>query len=435
MTKKHSFFLSVCALLLAFTSLNAQNPPTLTLKQAEQTALKNHPAVLAARYNALASNQVVREARSSYFPTVTAHITGSAADRNTRLAAGYLDNTRLFSREAQGVEVSQLITDSGRTPNLVASSRLDAHAASEGSQATRYDVLLFVDQAYFEVLRAQALVRVAKETVSERETVMNQVTSMVQNKLKSQLDLSFANVNLAQAKLLQIQARNGLKIAIAQLARAMGFTSPRPYTLQPVPMPAAPPPSASPLVSEAMQNRPEILAFEDHYNSLVKYQHAERDLSFPTLSAVGVAGYIPDIEQITQPHIIPNHYDAAGIDLRIPVFNGRLFAARREAALLNARAANQDLRNEQERISRDVRMAWANASTAYQRIGVAATLVGESRQAFKLAQGRYNLGLGSIVELSQAQLNETQAEIQDVNARYDFQSQNAALQYQLGLLR
>jgi outer membrane protein len=433
--KKHLIFFSLCAIVFAFTNLNAQNPPTLTLKQAEQIALKNHPAVLAAQYNALASNQMVREARSNYFPTVSADVTGSAADRNSRIGAGYLTDSRLFNRFGQGVTVQQLITDSGRTPNLVASSRFDAQAASEGSRATRYDVLLSVDQAYFEVLRAQALLRVANETVSERQVVMNQVTAMVQNKLKSQLDLSFADVNLAQAKLLQIQAQNGSKIALAQLARAMGQTSLSTSTLQAVPMPPPPPPTASPLVAEAMQNRPEIRAFEDHYNSAVKFQHAERDLSFPTLAAVGVAGYIPNIEQQTPSSFIPNHYEGAALNLDIPIFNGHLFAARREAALLKAQAADQDLRNEQQRITRDVRMAWANALTAYQRIGVAATLLNEAQQALSLAQGRYNIGLGSIVELSQAQLNETEAEIQGVNARYDFQSQNAVLQYQTGLLR
>mgnify|MGYP001342207565 CR=1 FL=1 len=175
MMKKHVLCLGICALALGFSNLIAQTPPTLTLQQAETIALKNHPQVFAARYNALASEQQVRAVRSRYFPLAVGNITGVDADRDTRIGAGFLQASRLFSREAQGITGDQLITDSGRTPNLVASSRLYARAASEDTQATRYDVLLAVNQALLEVLRAQALVRVAQQTVNDRQVVLDQV--------------------------------------------------------------------------------------------------------------------------------------------------------------------------------------------------------------------------------------------------------------------
>lgn len=434
-TKKTLAFVVVCLLFYGLANLNAQNPPpALTLHQAEQMALKNHPQIFAAQYNALASNQGVREARSAYFPTVEGDVTGSGADRNSRLGAGFLSTSRLFNREGQGVSVDQLITDSGRTPNLVASSRYAADAAREDTQTTRYDVLLAVDQAYFEALRAQALLKVAQKTASERQVVMDQVSAMVKNKLKSMLDLSFANVNLAQAKLLEIQAENNVKIALAQLTRAMGLEKTQSYTLEEASLPPSPPPSSAGLVTEAFQNRPELASLRFSRDSAYKFQRAERDLAYPTVAAVGVAGYLPAIEQLTSSRV-PDHYEAAGINVEIPVFNGHLFAARREAALMKARQADENLRDMQDRIARDVRVAWANAVTAYQRIGVANDLLNQAQLALALAQGRYNLGLSSIVELSQAQLNETQAAIQDVNAKYDFQNDNAALEYQVGMLR
>ena len=108
---------------------------------------------------------------------------------------------------------------------------------------------------------------------------------------------------------------------------------------------------------------------------------------------------------------------------------------RREAALMKAREADENVRNLEERITRDVRSAWADASTGYQRIGVADEVLNQSKLAMALAQGRYNLGLVSIVALTQAQLSETQAKIQDVNARYDFQNQHAMLEFAIGNLR
>ncbi|MGH9469421.1 MAG: TolC family protein [Terriglobia bacterium] len=432
--KKLVFALMIGAIGAGLACGQSPTPPPLTLQQAEQIALKNHPQIFAAHYNALAADQGVREARSAYFPTVDGEITGSAADRDSRLGAGFLAASRLFNREGQGIAVGQLITDSGRTANLVASSRAQAYAANEDADSTRYDVLLAVNQAYFEALRSQALLKVAQQTVAERQVVLEQVTAMVKNQLKSKLDLSFAKVNLAQASLLEIQARNNIKIAFAQLTRAMGLQNTPSFMLEEAPVPPAPPSTAASVLAEAAQNRPELASLRFSLESAQKFQRAERDLSFPTVAAAGVAGYIPAIEQLTSTRV-PDHYEAAAVNVEIPVFNGRLFAARREAALMRERQANENLRDMQERIARDVRVAWADAVTAYQRIGVANDLLNQAQLAMALAQGRYNLGLSSIVELSQAQLNETQAAIQDVNARYDFENDTAILQYQAGTLR
>ncbi|MGH9354861.1 MAG: TolC family protein, partial [Terriglobia bacterium] len=313
-------------LAVGCTRIEAQNPPTLSLQQAEQIALKHNPQVFAARYNALASEQRVREARSAYFPTAYGSITGAVADRETRIGAGVITAPRLFSHEGQGISIDQLITDSGRTPNLVASSRLAASAQQENARAARYDVLLAVNHAYFEVLRAQALVQVAQETVAERNVVYEQVEAMVQNKLKSGLDLSFAKVNLGQAQLLEIRTDDNLKAADAELTRALGLETSQQYKLMPESLPAAPPPTANSLVAEAMQNRPELAGLRLGRQSAYKFENAERDLSYPTLVVAGDAGYIPVIAQLTLPRMIPNHYEVAAFNLEVPIFNGHLFA-------------------------------------------------------------------------------------------------------------
>src|SRR5262249_8769132 len=140
-----------------------------------------------------------------------------------RIGAGYLTMSRLWDRFSQGVTLSQLITDSGRTSNLVASSRLQSQASAQNYEATRYDVLLSVNQAYFDALRAQALVKVGDETVAARQLLVDQVTALAQSKLRSQLDVSFAAVNLAQARLMLTRAQDDLQQSFAQLTRALGL--------------------------------------------------------------------------------------------------------------------------------------------------------------------------------------------------------------------
>src|SRR3974377_433364 len=214
-------------LLLCFTaaaSLFAQGaaPVRLNLQEATALALKNHPQVLAAQDVVSAVSQRITEARSAYYPDFNADTTGSEANPRARIGAGFLTTSSLFNRIGLGLSMSQLITDSGRTPNLVAEARLRADATQQDYQATRYDVLIGVDRAYFLTLRAQSLVKVARQTVAARQLLVDQVTALARNNLRSQLDVSFAGVNLAQAQLLLIQSQNEVQAAYAEMTRALG---------------------------------------------------------------------------------------------------------------------------------------------------------------------------------------------------------------------
>jgi outer membrane protein len=412
----------------------AQNLPKLSLQEAEAMAIQNHPQVQAAQNEVNYANQQIVESRSAFYPEVTGDITGSQGNNLSRVGAGDLSASRLFDRFGQGVTVRQLITDFGRTSSLVASSRLQAQATAQTSQATRYDVLLQVNRAYFGVLNAQAAVKVVQQTVSARQLLSDQVGELARNKLKSDLDASFAAVNVSEAKLLLIRAQDAVQQALAELGRAMGSDQPANYQLTDEPLPAGPPATPDSLVTQAIANRPELAGLRFSRDAAYKFAEAEKDLARPTVSAVGVAGFVPFINTpATAP--IPAEYEGAAANVSIPVFNGHLFSARREAALQRAMEADQKLRDQQQQLSRDVRVAWAGANDAFQRIDVTAQFLRQAALALDLAQGRYNLGLSSIVELTQAQLNLTQAEIENLNAKYDYQTQYSALQYTTGLLR
>jgi len=410
------------------------NLPALTLPQAEALAIQNHPQIQAAQNEINYSNQQIIENRSVYYPSVTGNLTGSQGNNGSRLGAGDLSASRLFSRVAPGVVVRQLITDSGRTSNLVSSSRLEVQAVTQTAQATRYDVLLQVNRSYFDVLHAQAVVKVAQETVSTRQLLSDQVTELAKNSLKSQLDVSFADVNVSEAKLLLLRAEDSVQQALAELGRAMGSDQPANYQLADQPLPPGPSTTADSLIAQAIGNRPELASLRFSRDAAYKFADAEKDLSRPTVSAVAVGGLIPYINNPSSV-AVPLGYEGIAANVSIPVFNGHLFTARREAALQRAMESDQRLRDEQQRLERDVRVAWASANDAYQRIDVTAQFLRQAALALDLSQGRYNLGLSSIVELTQAQLNLTQAEIENLNAKYDYQTQYSALQYTIGLLR
>src|SRR5260370_16292455 len=330
--------------------------------------------------------------------------------------------------------LSQLITAFGRTQQFVKSSNLHARAQQENVVTARADVLLQVDQCYFGVLRAQPLLRVAQQTVSERRLVSNQVTQMAANQLKSQLDVTFANVDLAQSQLLLIQAQNNLQASYADLTRALGFADQRTYSLAEQSQTPAPPPDLPRLIQQAMMNRPELISQQFEVNSAQAFATGERDLWFPTISVVGTAGLIP-FHTTVNANGLHDQYAAAGFNVNIPIFNWHSFGALRNEAEARALAQQQNLRDLQDRIVRDVNKAWLDANSGYQRLSVLQQLLDHATQALNLAQARYQLGLSSIVELTQAQLNLTQAQIEQVNETYDYQTQLSALNYQIGNLR
>jgi len=432
--RRQKLFL-LCASMALFSSCavaqaSAPARQRMTLKEAETIAVTNHPQIKAASYTAGAAQQVTTQVRSAYFPQVYGDLTGVDAQNGARLAAGALNNPLILERFSSGLVVGQLLTDFGRTHRLSQSAGLHARSEQEGVVVTRADVLLAVDQAYFRTLKAQAVLTVAQETVKERQTVADRVQALAQAKLKSGLDVSFAEVNLGQAKLLLVQAQNEIKAAYAELTRTLGYSDEREFDLAEEPLPAAPPPDVLPLVTQAFRDRPELVRQRFAVQSAHTFALAERDLSFPTISAAGNFGLVP----VGDP-TLRSSYAAGGFNVSIPVFNGKLFTARYAEANLRAKAEEQRLADLENGISREVHVAWLDVITAYQRLDLTSQILAQARQALELADARYKLGLSSIVELQQAQLSETQAAIDQATAKYDYGAKTTALNYAIGLLR
>jgi outer membrane protein len=427
--------IAVFALIIGtgMTRIAAAQAPAavvLSLKDAEQQALDGNPQIRAGYYAALAATETVREARSAYFPTAFGSFTGAGAMDGTRIAAGGLNNPTILDRFAAGVAVSQLITDFGRTGQLVQSSTLIADSRAKDVDARRADVLLQVDRAYFNALRAQAVLRVARETVDARQLVADQIEALATSGLKSSLDLSFAKINLGEAQLLLVQAQNEVQAAHASLTAALGSPRAAAYELIEEPLPAAPADDGAPLVARALRDRPDVAAQRLAGEASQKYADAERSLWMPAISFVGAAGLTP-YHQIG----LNDRYSAAGINVTVPLSNGSLFAARHAEAAFRAEAQDQTLRDLQNRVTRDVTVAWLDARAGYQRLDLTSQLVSQATNALDLADTRYSLGLSSIVELTQAQLNKTRAEIDQATAKYEYQARVAALRYQTGELK
>jgi outer membrane protein len=406
----------------------AATTKTLTLAEAERLALKNNPNISVANLKAMISHQNIREQRSALLPTAFLSVTAVDSRPGSRVAAGALNNPVIYPRAATGATVSQLITDFGRTSNLVASSEFEAKAQDQTAIATTADILLAVDQAYFNTLETKALVSVAQQTLDARQTLVDKIQALTSAKLRSDLDLSFTQVDASRARLLLLEAQNNYQAALAGLSALLGFSDEQDFQLVEEPTAANPPPlDVLPLISEALAQRPEVLALRDRVQAAETFGHAEHDLWRPNVSALGVVGLAP-----VRDNHIPNWYGAVGVNINIPVFNGFLFSARAQSADLQTSVDRQRLVDLENNVARDVRDAWHDSERAFERLGVTGQLRAQANLALDLAQSRYNLGLSSIVEFSQAELQKTEADISDTDARYQYRLTQIVLAYTMG---
>ena len=428
---------SSASLQIAPQSQPTNTPMRLNRRDAEQLAIKNNPRISVGRLLALAQHQVYRETRSTELPTFNGNITAVTANEGSRIGAGGLTASRLLEHAGAGVTLSQLLTDFGHTSNLVSASKLRDKAQNANALATTEDIVLAADQAFYSALENQSLLKVAQQTVDTRQSVEHQIDELAKNNLKSGLDLTFAQVNLSQAKLLQLDAQNNLDSSMASLAAVLGFDHQVTFELSDEEaQPPAPPTEVDGLIRTAFQQRPDLQAFNYEQQAADKLRRAQRDQLFPTISTLGVFGGIP-VRPDCFGGCFPNYfisswYGAIGVNMSIPIFNGFLFTAEASEAKYRSRAAAENTRDLRDRIARDVRTAWLAANTAFQRVGVTAELAKQADLSLSLAQSRYQLGLGSIVELSQAQLQQTDAAIGYVNAQYQYRLALSTLNFETG---
>jgi len=271
---------------------------------------------------------------------------------------------------------------------------------------------------------------VANQTVDARQLVVDQISALADSKMRSTFDVSLAKVNLSDAKLLQVQAQSDVKAGEAELATAMGLPSEASFILAEEPLPAPLPDKANDLIRTALQDRPELKDLRLQETADERFARAEHALYYPNIGVVGTAGFVPS--GVVN---VPGRYGAVGLNISIPIFNGGLFKARQSEAELKSKAMAQNVSDLENRVVRDVRVAYLNANTAADRMTLTQELLTNAEQSLDLAQTRFDAGLGTIVELSQSQLNLTSAQIANTAAKYDYQAQRIVVDYQIGALR
>jgi outer membrane protein len=412
---------------------------SLTLEQAQRIGLANRPSLKARQYTAETAQQLARQVEAGRYPQLSGSVTAVSAYResttqdgkdvvlDTRIAAGGLNNPTILRRDAAGVAVTQLITDFGRTSSLVESAQLRQASEQQQVAATRAQVLLDVDESYLGTLEAEVVQQVARKTVDARQLLLDIVAALSRSKLKSELEVRFAEVSLDEARLLLLRSQNAVEAAYARLSASLGYQEVRHYKLEDVVIPDGPPAELDASLAEALARRPELAGLQADRDAAEKLREAQKALRYPTVSAFAAAGVVPVGDAR-----FPSNYGAVGVNLSMTLFDGGKISALEQEAKLRSLAASETLAEARNGIANAVRVAWLNAKASYENIAISQHLRDAAAQALKLAESRYSLGITSIVELNQAQLSAIDAEIGYSRAKYRYLLARAALAYQVG---
>jgi outer membrane protein len=409
-------------------------PRVLHLDDAVQTALKQQPQLIEARANLGAAEGRVTQARSPLLP----QINGIASYQRIHNGAGTLTSTTpgvtpslrpsTYNSWNFGVSGNQLLWDFGQTWYAFRSSEKLAASFAQTAYATEIQIVLGVRTSFFQARATRDLVRVAQETLDNQLKHQQQVEGFVRVGTQPEIDLVTARTNVANARVQLITAQNNDRIAKAQLNQAIGLPQGTDYQVSDEELPPIEGEAGSiaPLFDTALSSRPEIASLEYSRQSREALLASARGAWGPSIGFSG--GFA---KQGQDPGSLYDTWNF-GFTLNWPLFQGGLTYGRVHEAEQNLKSATAALTVEQLQVRFDVEQAQATIIGNKESVTAAQDALLNAREQLRLAEGRYQAGVGNVIELSDAQVALTNAGAQLVQAQYNLSTARARLLAALG---
>jgi outer membrane protein len=411
--------------------------PVLTLAEALRAAHAHQPALELARGTLTTTTGIADQARSSLLPQLNGNASYTRATSNFvpqpggTVPSGDQAATSSFATTPLwrvGLSASQLIYDFGESLNRWKAARTAADAASESIHITEAQVAYNARVAFFTARADKDLVGVARETLANQEKHLGQVQGFVEVGTHPQIDLTQARADRATAQLQRINAENAYAVAKAVLNQAMGVERSIDYDLSDEELPAVQGEDGNveTLVDEAKQLRPEMVNLRLSTESQTLSLRSAHDMIWPNL---GVSGSVNE----SGPALDRTTWNFAGlVTLSIPLLQGGAIQAQILQAQGQLAQVNAQLTVERQQVRLDVEQARLGIRAAKGAIAAAEDALANTRDRLRLAEGRYATGVGSIIELGDAQLALTTTSAQRVQAQYQLYTARAQLLKALG---
>jgi outer membrane protein len=401
--------------------LNAA-PDTFTLRDCIDMALKNQPAIRSARENVNAGQGRVTQAASPYFPRITA-----STDRIVSHVLGTAQSQSVSRSNTTSLSVNQVLYDFGRTGNALDASRSSMRSAEFDEQRVIQETILNVKQAYYALLASKKLVLVSQKTTEQAESHLKQAEAFFRSGSKPRFEVTRAEVDVNNANLSMINAKNSVRLRTIGLYNAMGVDPGGDLAIEDVLSATVSIPAIEPAMAEAARNRPELLKANEDIQAARARVRAEEANYLPTLSANGAYNWASGSTTIGSFKIDVQDSWNVGVTLSLPLFEGRLTQGKVSEARANLRALEAQGETFRRSVLIELNQAYADIEGATARIAVMESLLKKASESLELAQGRYAAGVGTYIEITDAQVVSVNAETDHIQALYDYQLAAARL--------
>jgi outer membrane protein len=382
----------------------------LSVDDAVAIALESQPSIQARLGDYAAAAFRVDQALAPLLPQITGTWTAARAQSAGATLTGPRETTWTTTSVAR-VSLSQLLFDFGKNYASTEVARRLAEVALEDTELQRQLVTQTVKEAFTNINFAQRLIRVNEQALQRAELNLRSARGFFEVGTRPKSDVTRAEVDVANARVDVIRARNAERLARVALATAMGLPAVTPLQIednliyQPISM------DPVRLLEEALRQRPESRQAKlqaDAADSRVR--RAFRDF-FPDITGGGFyGGARTDLSEVWE----------LNLNLSWAIYDGGNRIARYREARANFEAAQARVKSTELDISREVEQAQSNVIESQERIQAAQVAVASAQENFRLAQGRFDAGVGTILELTDAQLALTQAQNTEAQALADY---------------
>ena len=414
------YLLFVIAILVHAHPVHAAG--TLTLDEALAMALQKHPRVTEAKEHLAGAEARAGRASAGYYPQIS--LVSDWSKGRTFLTA--LEKVRSTEVDSTTLQLQQTIYDFGRTAGSVAAARSYRDAADKEVTLSRLDLGLRVRVAFYQLLAAGKQVIATGDTVAAREAVHLQALEFFKEGLRARVDVARAEANLFEARTALIRAENSRELARVELANAMGVASLGELApVEPAPLQAALPDRGE-ARQEALGNRAEMQQLAALSSAAGAELKTARGSYLPILTGSASYGYA---DRDFPPG---GRVWGIGLNLAVPLFSGfsSVEEVRDASAALNASSARRE--NLKLQIGKEVDSAWLGVGEAAARMVSTDKQVAAAEENRALAEGRYREGVGSIIEVTDAQSLALDARTTRIQAQYDYYTALALLDRSMG---
>ena len=408
---------------------------TVSLQEATETALRQQPQLVQARAQSLATEARADEARAPLLPQVTANGTYQRATNNfvprptqTTVATSSAASFATADFWNFGITANQLIYDFGQTTGRWRSAQASAAAQQSNERTTRLQTVFNVRTAYFQARSQKSLIQVSRETLSNQQRHLAQIQGFVEVGTRPQIDLAQARTDVANAKVQLISAENGYASARAQLNQAMGLAGSIDYDVADDSLPAFADEDqgTETLVQVAAATRPELATLARQVEAQQQLVRSARANYAPTLAAsTGFTEAGRRLDNMTW------NWNAQ-VTLSWSIFQGMLVPAQVREAEANLLVASSQRDAILQQLRLDVEQARLAVRASKASLDAVEEALVNARERLRLAEGRYQTGAGSVIELADAQIAAATSAAQRVNADYNLAAARAQLLKALG---